>query len=329
MRSERKPSRLQTTRMFSLQLANHDGLFAPREKPRRSFRWLKLAAFFFPAFVAFVFPSFKIGRAILKNPGLQVPESLRQGDLFTLPVGEDDEHVPLISGRTLGFVEGKTPLFIGAALKPFDFEVSFDFNDDDERKNLKGFVPRLKHPTYPIFVKRVHVVADETPPSEERPSIRRETEKPSMPPAFAAGETKAFERHDGNIRLRCWKSPSVEPLPIDPLKPRRNPRLGSLSAAGPGEVVHTGSYVGANGNETAVVVYHGGGLFTRYWGLKELRIPKSNRLNAGQTIGYVHLAPPKQATRPNWQVLMGGVGGPGEIKAQALLELSSRLCDSK
>lgn len=326
-----------TTRLFSLQLANHDGLFAPRERRPRNFAWVKIAALALPALVVFTFPSFQIGRGLLKDPGLRVPETLRQGEIFTMPVGEDDETVPVVAGRALGFIDGKKPMYVGAALKPFDFEVTFDFNDGDDHRRLKALVPRAKHPTYPFFVKHVHVLADETL------AVDQEAEKAKLahskdgaeklkeklkliPPAIQGKEAKAFERFDGNMRLRCWKTPTVEPLGIDPLKPRRHPRLGSLGAAGSGEIV----YSGANDNgDYTVVLYHGGGLYTRYWGIRELKTPKSGRVNAGQTLGYVHLAPPRHDTPATWQALMSGVGGPGEVKTQALLELSSQLCDSK
>jgi murein DD-endopeptidase MepM/ murein hydrolase activator NlpD len=42
--------------------------------------------------------------------------------------------------------------------------------------------------------------------------------------------------------------------------------------------------------ESVVMLYHGGGLFTRYWGIRENRLPKNGRVSIGQTVGYVHLS---------------------------------------
>jgi hypothetical protein len=128
------------------------------------------------------------------------------------------------------------------------------------------------------------------------------------------------------MRLRCWKEPTIEALGIDPLKPRRQPRIGSINAAGPGEIAYSAS---SGDSESVIVLYHGGGLFSRYWGIRENRLPKNGRVSIGQTVGYVALSANGKETPLNWQVLMGGYDGPVEIKVPSLLELSTRLCDSK
>lgn len=323
--------RQQTKRLFSLQLADHDHLFSPQRKVRRSFSRLRTFLFFIPPLITLTFPSFQLGQAVWEDPGIELPNTLKVGNLFTIPVKDQTDakaFIPLVSGRALGFVDGKEPMYIGTAMSSFDFEVSLDFKKHDPYARLKGLIPKPEHPTYPLFVKRIDVISEPAPTEieEAAKTTRKEIEKIIPPPPIEAQEAAAYERHDGNMRLRCWRAPSIEPLGIDPLKPRRNPRLGSLSAVGPGEVVYSSPSSVA---EKIIVLYHGGGLFSRYWGVRELRLPRNGRVITGQVIGNVHLAPARQVTKPHWQPLIGGVGGPGKVNPSVILDLSSRLCDSK
>lgn len=318
----KKGKPIKTTRLFSLQLADHDGLFAPKQKRKFSYSWLKLI-FYIPATLLFLSPSFKIGRGFIKDPGYALPDSVTVGQIFTLPANEDDEIVPQIGGRPLSYIDGKNPIYIGAALGPTDFEINFQFNDDD-RPRLKALVEKFNHPTYPFFVKRVRV----TKPTEVeiKTEVSKSDTAEKSAPTIDPKELKLLERHDGFVRMRCWKSPSVEPVGVDPLKPKRNQRLGTLTAVGQGEVLFSGPI--SNG-ENLVLVYHGGGLFTRYWGLKETRVNKGTKVTAGQTVGYIPLAPPRKETHATWQALMNVTGHASEVSRPSLLALSTRLCDSK
>ena len=313
-----------STRLFSLQLAHHDSQFAPVRKKKSSCRSLKTVLILVTVLVGFSFPSFRIGRPSLQTPPVALPESLEVGELLTIPAGENGNMIPMTSGRPLGFVDGKTPLYVAAAIKPFGFEISFDLLHDDPYARLKVLLPRLENPVFPVVVGRIKV--READPAElEEKSARSDTFKPLSPPPISAEEASIYNRFDGKMRLRCWRQPVVEPLAIDPLRSRRNQRLGKISAAGPGEVVYTSPQ---SESEKTVVIYHGGGLFTRYWGIKELRLPKDGRVTTGQTIGHVPLAPPRQTTPPYWQAIMNGSGGHGDVNREDLLNLSSRLCDS-
>lgn len=323
--SAQKP--VKTTRLFSLQLANHDALFAPRVKSIVSYRWLKLLVLYFPALAFLMLPSFKLGRGFIKSPPYSIPDSIQHGELFTLPTNEDDDFVPQINGRTMGFIDGKSQFYLGAAPGQSDFNVTV--HHLEEKPRYKALVEKLRHPSYPLFVKRVHVKpAPEPELPKPAPAARGKSEElPKKPPGIDAKETRALERVDGNVRIRCWREPVVEPIGVDPLKPRRHQRLGSLAAAGQGEVVFAGSI--AQG-ESTVLLYHGGGLFTRYYGLKELRVQKGSRVVTGQIVGHVPLNTAKnQPTKATWQPLMNVTGRLGPLNPQSLLALSSQLCDSK
>src|SRR5262245_25492723 len=138
--SKRGP--LKSTRLFSLQLANHDQLFGRTlQLERRGIPWLKILICL-PALLLFLIPSFKLGRAVLKKPELAVPDRLKTGELFTLQ-GEADL-VPQIAGHTLSHIDAKTPLYLGVAMGAPDFEINFIFNEDDPRHKLKAMLPRLK-----------------------------------------------------------------------------------------------------------------------------------------------------------------------------------------
>lgn len=318
---------IKTTRLFSLQLADHDGLFAPKQRRPRSYRWLKLLIYL-PAAVFILIPSFKIGQGFLKNPGYTLPDTVGEGDVFTIPANEDDDIVPQIGGRSLSYIDGKSPLYIGAALGPSDFEINFQFNDED-RPRFKAMLEKLKHPTYPMFVKHVHVNKADT--AEHLVVLKKGEEPQRMAPPFDVKEEKALERSDGFVRMRCWKEPVIEAAGVDPLKPRRHLRMGILNAVGQGEVLFSGPTTSAGSvpGESEVIVYHGGGLFTRYWGLKETRVQRGAKVTTGQAVGYIPLGPPRKETQASWQAIMNITGHPSVVNRASLLALSSRLCDSK
>ncbi len=324
-KQDRRP--IKTTRLFSLQLADHDNLFSPGEKRRLSFHWLRLVIYV-PAIALFLLPSFRLGQAILQIPSYSLPDSVVRGEIFTLP-GSNANLVPQIAGRSLPFIDAKTPLFIGTAPSSSEFDISLMFKDQKHNPLLR-VIETLTHPTYPLFVKRVRVSAPQVSPASESARGKNESEK-KLPPEFTTTQIKILERFDGNIRLRCWKEPVVDAIGVDPLKPRKHARLATLSAAGSGEVVYAGP--SSNGEAAEVLLYHGGGLFTRYWDLKEARVQKGSKVGAGHTVGHVLLAPTNKETPARWQVFMNVGGVPinpqGEINPQSVLALSSQLCDSK
>ena len=321
----RRNTQLKTTRLFSLQLAAHDQKFGPKYRAPRSYRWLKWLAFYFPALILAGSPSFKLGRAALKTPPFEVPKSLQLGEVFTLPAAptsEEDQLVPQVAGRPLVRIDGQTPLYFGAATNPAGFDVSFFYRASDAsvRVKLASLVPKFEHPTFPLFVKHVEVSkveATEADPVKPTNGAR---------PNFSEKENKALGRTDGNVKLRCWKTPAVVPLGVDPLRARSKPRLATLNAAGSGEVAH----VSPNGaSESVVLLYHGGGVYTRYWGLKETRLRLGEKVSAGQNLGYVALAMNKPANAPPPAAQWSAHFGTSELNTPSLLGLSSRLCDSK
>lgn len=326
-----KAKNLKTPRLFSAQLADHDMSFAPRQRERPRFYRLKLFVCFLPAFFLFLLPSFKIGRAVFRDPGFRIPDSVARGDLFMIPVNadDDDDIVPQVGGRPLAYVDVKAPFYLGAAVKSSDLEINVAFNDEESTR-LKRMLEKLKHPTYPLFIKHVHVTPIEPAPTAAVPAApkgRASVEDHKVPPPIDAKEAKVLSRFDGKVRMRCWKEPTVEAIGIDPLKPRRHIRLGSLPAVGGGEVVYAGP--AENDDGSIVLVYHGGGLFTRYWGLKEVRVQKGVKVSAGQTIGNVLLAPPHHDTKATWQPLLNVGGSTAAVNPSSALQLSSQLCDLK
>jgi hypothetical protein len=341
-----------TTRLFSVQLADHDHYFAPKQKRRRRMQWLALIKYS-PAFFCFLFPSYHLGVAVFKDPGVKIPESLIRGDAFTLP-GDDEDLVPIMNGRKMMFIDGKNPIYLAVTPKGPNLEISYDFLDTDERSRLKALVPKPKHPTYPLFVKQVRVL--ETPvalaavigtqapvslvsPPQALPSLASTLAFEVRPaPSLTETELNELARKDGKARLRCWKEPHVDPLAVDLIK-RRRLHMGSIQTAGQGEVVLVTPLDGPSGPEFSLLIYHGGGLFTRYWNLVELRVRKGTKVNTGQIIGNVALAQPlnlrkgkqERLTPATWAPVMGGANGlaPAIVNAQSLLAVSSQLCDSK
>jgi len=330
---------IKTTRLFSLQLADHDNLFAPGAKRRFSFQWVRLVIYI-PAIAFFLFPSFKIGQALLLEPHFSLPDSVVRGELFVLPAENSPKNspknsatsskvVPQIAGRSLAFIDAKPPLFVGTSPSSSEFEISFIYRDLTNNP-LMRVLETLSHPRFPLFVKRIRVSSPPLAALVASSRTKVEIEK-KLPPDFTAAATKALERFDGNLRLRCWKEPIVTPIGVDPLKPRRHARLATLSSAGSGEVVYAGP--SANGETSEVLLYHGGGLFSRYWDLKEVRAQKGSKVGAGHTVGHILLAPANQITHGRWQIFMNIGGAPinpqNEVNPQSVLALSAQLCDSK
>jgi hypothetical protein len=139
-------------------------------------------------------------------------------------------------------------------------------------------------------------------------------------------EESLFRRTDGFANIACWSEPRMAPF-VD-LKPltiragRNAPKIATVTSAGPGEVTHVGP--SANSHQT-LIIYHGGGLYSRYYDLKDLKVRKGDKVKAGQIIATMLAGSKREPASIEWDTRLGNQ----EINLASLLEVSTRLCGSK
>jgi murein DD-endopeptidase MepM/ murein hydrolase activator NlpD len=187
-----------------------------------------------------------------------------------------------------------------------------DDDDDNPRKKrtkLRIKMPSLRHPTVALFNQRIKVG-----PAQERF------------PASAADHSMPTPRWDGAADLACWTVPQTKAIEDIPLMIRRRGlnkiKVAAVGVVGPGEV----ALISGSGTEKSVLVYHGGGLYTRYMELAEVNVKKGDRVRAGARIGAMPMAlAGRKPASVTWKAWLGKT----PVNPQSLLEQSSRLCGSK
>jgi Peptidase family M23 len=316
--------------MFALQVANHDSYWGgpPRDFERNRLRTFLKALLLLPAVALFLMPSFKIGRLTFRAPEFQIPSSAKQGSVFTLPVEEEFESVKL-EGHTLPEIKSKTPMYLAAVNTSSPImDLVLTYKAPETHLSLKSLMPKFEHPTYSVYTKQIKV--ERLSAAEEAQAIARENEKSkddhSRQMSSIPTDPKVFSRNDGVISATCWQNPVLEEIPQLGVRQGRRPgpRMATLSAAGSGEVVQIGITNGV-GTEKSVVIYHGGGVFSRYHGVKDYRVRRGDRIQAGQAIAVVDAGTVKKPAAPRWDLHLGDT----ELNRESFLALSSQLCDSK
>ncbi|MES2854214.1 MAG: hypothetical protein V4692_00045, partial [Bdellovibrionota bacterium] len=210
------------SQIFSLQLANHDMSFGPRQKPPkiiRILRWIALT----PAIVCFIYPSFKIGKQVQRNPAFSIPDVVEKHSVFTIPADPSISTIRL-SGRPLPQVKSKALLLAHATAEP-SLNLEMVYRGPERPWDPKSLIPKLEHPTFDVFSK----------------SIRTETSADQALTEVSArgSELKVMNRHDGEVAAGCWAKPKFDIL-HEVRKYRANvwtPRYASLTATAPGEVM--------------------------------------------------------------------------------------------
>jgi hypothetical protein len=99
--------------------------------------------------------------------------------------------------------------------------------------------------------------------------------------------SKLLERTDGPAHVNCWSAPILNPTPGL-----------ALRAHGPGETVMAQETAGFG---KSVVIYHGGGIFTRYMHLREIQTHVGEKIGEGQIIGFAGSAH-RQVNPTFWEV---------------------------
>lgn len=309
-----KPNRFRSNRFFLVALADHDstfGSFMPGTEPTTLLR--KIALFFTiaPAVLLVLFPSFDLGQAVFREPSFKLPDSVLVGEILSLPMGEITN--PEISGRPFEAAANRNPFYFGvvsSANLPM-LDLSFNFVPTDTKWHPRKLLPRFHHPGVSHFSKKIPVAeAAITPLTAKEKQIADD-------PALA----EIFKRHDGKANAGCWREPKTTEVTTPARKHRgRISRVATVTSAAPGEVVFVSA---ANIAEKTVVLYHGGGLFTRYKGLKDTRL-QTGQMVKEEMIGLISLDRQSIASA-DWDIIWEK----SEINPQNFLALSAQICGSK
>lgn len=312
----------------------------PEKKPH-PLRKLVIAAFFAPAAFVLALPSFDIGTTVTQTPSFPVPDAIVASEVFNLPDSGDVLQIQ-IGSRPLTRLYRPQTTFIGVpeaspsvSISTIDLHIVYPA--PHRKLSPKMFLPKFSSPFVPVFSKRIKITA---------PSATDDDDK-AHPPHAVAIEARAdkslsglLTRVDGEPSLACWRVPiSPENLaaatapprparrPIQRLRGAPQPKTSfPIAAAGPGEVVFAAEMksVETGMASRTVLVYHGGGFYSRYRNMKDLKVRKGDRINAGQELGSI------ASVR-----VAGSGGGPfqwdirwGEsaVAPAPFLALSSRLC---
>ncbi len=306
--------------MFALQVSTHDTMWGgPKEAPSLLKRAIKIAILL-PAVALFLIPSFKLGRATFRTPTFTLPDSVKQGNVFTIPADEEITSIQL-EGRSLPELKLKQPMFLVAASSVPQLDLVLNYRAPERHLTLKMFLPHFENPSFDIFNKQIKI---EPPEAQTSPVISGEQTAPHMAPVVPAFDSKTFNRTDGLVAASCWKEPALEELPLQLARNGRHPptRQASLTAAGQGEVLQVSAPFQG---EKTLLVYHGGGLYSRYYGVRETKVRKGDRVTAGMPIATTEAGNWRKPATARWDLYLNQT----ELNRANFLALSSQLCDSK
>ncbi len=300
------------SQIFSLQLANHDMSFGPRPKRSkivRILRWIALT----PAIVAFILPSFKIGKQVQRSPAFSIPDVVPRDSVFTIPADPSISAIR-VAGRPLPVVKSKDVLLARASSAP-EIDLEMVFRGPERAWDPKSMLPKLEHPTFDVYSKQIRT---------EEPAIIETPGKDSAPaPAPPESELALVTRTDGEVNASCWEKPKFE-IQREVRKVAANvwtPRYASLTASAPGDVVLASATDGSK--ERSAVIYHGGGLYSVYRNVKDFKVRKGDKVEGGQMIAVAFAGSIKQPQKLSWGIYFAG----SEITPESFLQTSKQLCD--
>lgn len=310
----------QPNRIFALQAADIDTAWGPRKKMTRFQLILKLILLL-PAIFVLVSPSFKIGRGIAKDPGFPIPDRVESGSVIILPVPpEVPADAVQLEGRPMTHVKESQALLAPTGQKGA-LDITVLFSGTPEKWTWRKLIPKYEHPTFAMFAKRITVEGSTESGTTESASTAPPAElPPALPPLK---NPKVIEREDGEANASCWQQPKFE-LVDDKMGARRNrwtPRVATLTSTAPGEVVVSGQLVEGD-REKEVLVYHGGGLYSVYLGLKETNVRKGDKIKGGDTVGIAFAGNKASPIHAKW----GAYLRENEVDLNDFMKASAKLC---
>ena len=262
-----------------MSLADHDNLFMPDKMPSR-IRHLGRFISRLIALTMVIFPSFDLGRFVSQAPNFEIPSTAHAGDPLLLFDSGDYANV-FMNGRRLARVEDPESSFLGFFGERERSKALLQFVRTPRRRTLKTILSSytskfMKHPEIPYFTQVIQVGADLSPETVPVPPVApRLLHRHLASTNSAAFTEKNFAREDGTGSIACFREPTATKQAASSrtvvIHSRKNNALNDafhIGAVANGEVTETGE---ENGLKT-VLVYHGGGLFSQYAGLRELKV---------------------------------------------------------
>jgi hypothetical protein len=356
MKAQIRPSRM------IVHLSAYDDSYVPRRRDWTPVKRVLVAIGLIPAFVTFIFPSFKLGRTEFKAPPFAIPHELKSGEAFAFPVSDLVASIRA-QGQPMARLDRDEPMVFGAIPLEAPERLSIDISynpaapkegEKPRRRTFKEIF--LTHPTVPYFKQVVHVTSahDEHAPPVHLPARivgnyeNEEANHSTQPPEiFGAGSTPSsiankIDLNSKPIKAACWQSPvpysALLPFGVFKAKPGLPPSAfrGGLNAtnsyrhlgvdlrtAGDQPVVAPGDGQVVAVTARSVTLAHGGGLYTRYLHMKEARVGKGDRIRAGQTIGTAGPMRKFEPPRLHWEIFFEKK----PIDPQSFLALSAKICD--
>ncbi|MEK7357607.1 MAG: M23 family metallopeptidase [Bdellovibrionota bacterium] len=309
--------KFKTNRIFALQAASYDGLYGPREK-LTWFQKIVRLVLIAPGVALFILPSFKLGLQHERTPSFEVPDKVTKGSVFTVPIDPALEAIT-IEGQTLPLIKGPKPILLAVAKSEPDMDLVLIYKGPERKWNPKMMIPKFEHPSFEVYAKQILV---EPAPAEPEPTVKKKKE--SSPLTAYEPDPTLMSRKDGPAQAMCWSEPKTNVLPQKATRDWRHlpVQFANLTSMGPGEVVKVEALKGGGKN---LVIYHGGGLYSRYLELKETLVRKGDKILSGQELGMLSLGTWKTPIKPRWDIYLGTT----EINPSNFLSLSTQLCDSK
>lgn len=304
----------------------------PERKPSR-FRVSGKFLIFLPSVLLLLFPAKDIGRLALRTPHFAVPDTVVAGEPISITDTSGEIAGIRFNGRALLHLandKSHEPIYIGAADVRQSHRLGLDIVYSGPHLKLAQklkqiFKPHLHHPDVPYFTKSIRVTEPEMP--SEETNVRAPASQGDEKPLNAKLRSILLKK-DGEPKVSCWKEPELKfQAPPPAMYARRRPLKRhptyTVTSAAPGVVVYIGE---GKPQEKTVVVYHGGGVFSRYKNLKDFRVRKGDKVKPGEELGVVTFATKKEAdgAEAEWEVLWGQT----PVTPPSFLALSSQLCGS-
>ena len=325
------------TRVFSYNLASYDATFGFTPEKPHSRLWIWAIAL---GLAIASLPSFKVARVVrVQAPG-PLPNVIQAGLPITVADRGGEIEALELEGRALSRVKG-TDLFLGGVgLYDHDVVVLRGLLRQNKTSIEDGPIGLIYASPLREFAHNIRV---EKPVDGNPSALRLPAAIALQSTGLAGAERRTLEaakvrerlaREDGDADIGCWSSPLDTSMISDYGSWRSLPNGESYAHAGVDLRAPTGTpikAVGAGELDMAeellipgkmAMVYHGGGIFTRYMHMSSFLSRQGEKITGGQTLGYSGATGRAEGPHLHWEILWKGKA----LNPTAFLDLSRQLC---
>jgi murein DD-endopeptidase MepM/ murein hydrolase activator NlpD len=339
---------LRPKRLF-VHLSDYDDSFVVKKRDWTPLKRVLIAIGLTPAFITFIFPSYKLARTAHRDPTFEIPTQVHAGEPYVIPM-TDEVITARANGRPLGVTSTNPKYYFGTVDVDEAKGITLDFAyaSEPQPKKTKWLDRLTTHPTVYYYQKIVAVV----------PAPSNVINRVSLPTRVIANydteegldnnvpaEVVGGPGHTPNIEASCWKAPLATNMANATLLPFGVMRSKVSGSSTSGAYRHIGVDLFTSQDQTVmsagagqviavldkphpgrtVIISHGGTLFSRYTHLKEAIVRKGDRVKAGSEIGTSGPGRKYDAPRLHWDIFFAKK----PVNPQSLLALSARLCEPK